>query len=166
MMTSLREWWQARARRERSVIAACAAALVAAILWAYVWSPIAAERDRLVDALPRMRLAARDVARTAAEIPPLRAAARARGEAAAPQSAVTDALKAAGLGDGQTRVAALGEDRIQVTLRPVPFDALLHVLAQLAESHGLAVESIAVKATGEPGRVQVETLVLRAARGA
>ena len=165
-MTSLREWWQARARRERSILAAGAVALAAAILWAYVWTPIAAERDRLVESLPRMRLAARDVARAAAEIPPLRAAARARGDAASPQSAVTDALKAAGLGDGQTRVATLGENRIQVTLRPVPFDALLRVLAQLAESHGLAVESMAVKATGEPGKVQVETLVLRGARGA
>ena len=96
----------------------------------------------------------------------MRAAARARGDAAAPQSAVTDALKAAGLGDGQTRVTTIGENRIQVTLRPVSFDALLRVLAQLAESHGLAVESIAVKASGEPGKVQVETLVLRAARGA
>jgi type II secretory pathway component PulM len=47
----------------------------------------------------------------------------------------------------------------------VPFDALARVVAQLAETHGLAVERVALKASGEAGKVQVETLVLRAARG-
>jgi type II secretory pathway component PulM len=53
---------------------------------------------------------------------------------------------------------------VQVNLGVVPFDALVRAIAQLAETHGLAVENIALKAAGEPGKVRVETLVLQGAR--
>ena len=51
-----------------------------------------------------------------------------------------------------------------MNLRTVPFDELVRALAALAENQGVAVESVALKAAGE-GKVQVESLVLRAARG-
>ncbi len=165
MIEHLREWWQARAPRERAVIAAAGAALALALLWAYAWVPIEADRTRLVEALPRLRAAAQGVAREATEVEGLRAAVRARGGIAAPQAAIEETLKASGLGDGYAGVTALGDGRVQVNLRAVPFDALARVVAQLAEAQGLAVERIALKASGEPGKVQVETLVLRAARG-
>jgi general secretion pathway protein M len=161
----LREWWRAREPRERVVIAAAAAALGVVVVWAYVWVPIEADRARLVDALPRLRAAAQGVVREAAEVERLRAAVRARGGAPAPQAAIEETLKSSGLGDGYAGVTALGDGRIQVNLRAVPFDALARVVAQLAEAEGLAVERIELKASGEPGKVQVETLVLRAARG-
>lgn len=165
MIERLLEWWRARAPRERAVIAAGASALAVAALWAYVWIPIEADRARLAESLPRLRAAAHDVGREAAEVDRLRAAARARGGGAAPQAAIEETLKASGLGDGYAGVAALGDGRVQVNLRAVPFDALVRVVAQLAEAHGLTVERIALKASGEPGKVQVETLVLRAGRG-
>ena len=58
----------------------------------------------------------------------------------------------------------LGGGRVQVNLGVVPFDALVRAIAQLAEQHGLAVETIALKAAGEPGKLRVETLVLQRAR--
>jgi general secretion pathway protein M len=157
------EWWGERTPRERAVVAAAAAALAVAALWAYVWTPIAADHARLVEALPRLRAAASEVAGQAAEVQRLRAAARARGALAASPAAIQEALKTSGLG-GDAGVAALGDGRVQVNLRAVPFDALMRAVAQLADAHGLAVERIALKASGEPGKVQVETLVLRAAR--
>ena len=165
MIGQLREWWQARAPRERTVIGGAAVALAVAGLWAYVWVPIEADRARLAEALPRLRAAAQALAHEAAEVDRLRAAARARGAAAAPEAAIEATLKAAGLGDGYAGVTALGDGRVQVNLRAVPFDALARAVAELAEGHGLAVERIALKAGGEPGKVQVESLVLRTARG-
>ncbi len=165
MIEHLREWWRARAPRERAVIAGAGAALALALLWAYVWVPIEADRARLVEALPRLRAAAQEVAHEAAEVERLRAAVRARGGIAAPQAAIEDTLKASGLGDGYAGITALGDGRVQVNLRAVPFDALARVVAQLAAEQGLAVERIALKASGEPGKVEVETLVLRAAHG-
>lgn len=151
--------------RERAIIAVGGGALALAILWAYVWDPIAAERTRLVEVVPRLRMQAVQVAAQGAEVDQLRAAVRARGPAPAPQAAVEETMKATGLGGALGEVTSVGEGRVQVALRPVVFDALVRALAQLAESHGMAVDTIAIKAAGEPGKVQVENLVLRTARG-
>jgi general secretion pathway protein M len=163
MLEKLREWWQGRSARERSVMAVAVAALVVAVVWAYVWLPISAERARLVAALPTLRAQAQQVAQQATEVERLRAAARSRAGTGSPQRAIEEAMKAAGFGDGFAGVAAQGDGRLRVNLGVVPFDALVRVLAQLAEVHGLAVETIAVKMTNEPGKVRVETLVLQGA---
>lgn len=163
MLERWREWWQGRNTRERALIVMGGAALAVALLWAYVWVPLEADRVRLVAALPTLRAQAQQLALQAADVERLRAAARTRGGAAPSQPAIEETLKAAGLGAGVTGVAMLGSGRVQVNLGVVSFDALVRAIAQLAESHGLAVETIALKATGEPGRVRVETLVLQGA---
>lgn len=162
MFERWREWWQGRNTRERALIALGGAALAVAVLWAYVWVPLEADRVRLAAALPTLRAQAQQVALQATDVERLRAAARSRGGAGPSQPAIEETLKAAGL--GVTGVAMLGGGRVQVNLGVVPFDALVRAIAQLAESHGLAVETIALKAAGEPGRVRVETLVLQGAR--
>jgi general secretion pathway protein M len=156
-----REWWRARAPRERLVYGLGAGALVVASLWAYVWLPVQSDRARLAVAVPKLRAQMAETVRESAEVERLRAAARGRG--AVPQGAIEEAMKAAGFGDAYAGVSSLGEGRVQVNLRAVPFDQLMRTLAALGESHGVAVESAALKAAGE-GRVQVELLVLRAAR--
>lgn len=162
MIERAREWWRSRAPRERAVLGIGATALLLAAVWAYVWVPIADDRARLAGALPGLRVQTEALVRESAEVDRLRAAARGRG--AVPQGAIEDAMKSAGFGDAYTGVAALGEGRVQVNLRAVPFDELVRSLAELGESHGVAVESVALRAAGE-GKVQVESLVLRAARG-
>jgi len=161
---ALREWWVALAPRERAIIAVSVCVLALAILWAYVWQPISAERTRLIAAMPRLRAQADQVAQQGAEVDQLRSAVRARGPGSPPQSAVEQTMKAGGLASAFAGVSTLGEGRVQVSLRPVAFDDLVDALTELAEKHGLAVDSIALKAAGEPGKVQVDNLVLRGAR--
>lgn len=161
-MEALRELWNSREPRERAVIGVGLGALVLAVLWAWVWHPIATDRARLAAALPQLRAQAQQVARQGAEVERLRNVARSRGAASAPDAAIADAAKAHGLAEAIGTVTAVGESRIQVAVKPVPFDALVRVLGELAVRHGLAVESLVVRAAPEPGRVQVETLVLRA----
>jgi len=155
-------WWQVRAPRERLVYGLGAGALLVASLWAYVWLPVQDDRARLAAAVPKLEREAAETVRESAEVDRLRAAARARG--AVPQGAIEAAMKAAGFGDAYAGVSPLGEGRVQVNLRTVPFDDLVRTLAALGERHGVAVETAALRAAGE-GRVQVESLVLRAARG-
>jgi general secretion pathway protein M len=158
---ALRELWNAREPRERVVIAAGLGALLLAVLWAYVWEPIATDRARLVAALPKLRAQAQQIATQGTEVERLRNAARSRGPASAPDAAIGATAKSLGLGDAIGTVTALGEGRIQVAVKPVAFDALVRLLGELGAGHGLAVESLVVRAAPEPGRVQVETLVLR-----
>jgi general secretion pathway protein M len=159
MFERWREWWQARNERERTLIASGAIALTVAVLWAYVWTPLAADRARLVAAIPTLRAEAQQVALQAADVARLRNAAHTRGDAARSPPVIEQVLKDAGLGSS-TGVAVLDKERVQVNVGVVPFDTLVRALAQLAESHGLTVGTIALKPTGEPGIVRVETLVL------
>jgi general secretion pathway protein M len=162
MLERGRDWWQGRDARERALIATGAAALALALLWAYAWVPLAADRARLVAELPKMRAQAQQLALEAAEVDRLRAATRARGAAPASQAAIEQTLTGAGLRVATVALADGG--RVQVNLGVVPFDALVRAIAQLAEQHGLAVETVALKAAGEPGKLRVETLVLQGAR--
>ncbi|HSD54642.1 MAG TPA: type II secretion system protein M [Burkholderiales bacterium] len=164
MVEQLREWWRERNARERWLIGSGVAVLVVSALWAYVWAPIASERARLIASLPALRVQAQQMGQQAAEVERLRTAARSRTQSEAPQRAIEEAMKAGGFAEGFAGVAALGGGRFQVNLGVVPFDALLRVVAQLAETHGLAVETMALKSTDEPGRVRVESLVLQGAR--
>lgn len=161
-MEAIRELWNAREPRERMVIAAGLGALLVAVLWAYVWDPIATDRARLAAALPKLRAQAQLVATQGAEVERLRNAARSRGTPTAPDAAIGAAAKSLGLGDAIGAVTVLGEGRVQVVVKPVAFDALVRLLGELAAGQGLAVESLVVRVAPEPGRVQVETLVLRA----
>jgi type II secretory pathway component PulM len=162
MVEAIRELWRAREPRERLVIAVGLGALALAVLWAHVWDPIVRDRARLVKALPTLRAQAQGVATQGAEAERLRNAARSRGTPSAPDAAIGEAAKALGLGEAIGTVTAAGEGRVQVALKPVPFDALMRLLGELGARHGLAVESLIVRAAPEPGRVQVETLTLRA----
>jgi general secretion pathway protein M len=164
MLMGFREWWEARNARERWLIGGGIAALLVSALWAYVWSPIAAERARLISAVPALRIQAQQMAQQAVEVDRLRAAARSRTEGGPPLGAIEEAMKAAGFAEGLAGVAALGGGRFQVNLGVVPFDALLIVVGQLGTTHGLAVETMALKSTDEPGKVRVETLILQGAR--
>jgi len=161
----LREWLEAREPRERAAIVGGAVLLGLAVLWAYVWEPLAADRVRLVEGLPRLRVQAIQVKTQAGEVDQLRAAGRARGPAGVPPSAIEETMKSAGLADTLTSVSTLGEGRVQVALRPVAFDTLVRALAQLAEVRGVTVDSLVLKTAGEPGKVQVDNLVLRTPRG-
>jgi general secretion pathway protein M len=158
---TLREIWAAREPRERVVIAAGLGALLLAVLWAYVWDPISTDRARLVAALPKLRAQAQQLATQGAEAERLRNGARSRGTPSAPDAAIGAAAKALGLGDAIGAVTTLGEGRIQVAVKPVAFDALVRLLGELGAGHGLVVESLVVRVTPEPGRVQIESLVLR-----
>jgi type II secretory pathway component PulM len=157
-----REWWQARNTHERALIVGGGGALAVALLWAYVWVPLEADRSRLTATLPTLRTQAQPLALQAGEVERLRTSGR--GGTAPSQSAIEHTSKSAGLGAGVVNISMLGGGRVQVNLDVVPFDTLVGMIAQLAESHGLAVETIALNAVGEPGKVRVETLVLQGAR--
>jgi general secretion pathway protein M len=159
---ALRELWNSREPRERAVIAVGLGALIIAALWAWVWHPLASDRARLVAALPQLRAQVQQVARQGAEVERLRSAARSRGAVPAPDEAIAMTAKSLGIGEAVATVTELGEGRVQVALKPVAFDALVSMLGELGTRHGLVVESLVVRAATDAGRVQVETLVLRA----
>jgi general secretion pathway protein M len=158
-MAGLTAFWQARSPRERRIVTAGAAALLAAALWAYVWVPLQADRARLARDLPGLRAEAAMVAAGAAEAARLRSAPR-----SAPGGALA-AIEARGreaFAGAFGAVAAVGDERYRVTLQPVAFETLARFLGGLAADHGLVVDRLALSPQPAGALVAVDALVLRA----
>jgi general secretion pathway protein M len=159
-MQQLLEYWQARNPRERAILGIGGALVVVLLLYLAVWDPIQSDRQRLVRELPKMRAQADQFRRDAEEAEALRARARSRNATQALPAAVEASAKQAQLGGGIKSVQAMGNDRAQISGATVPFDGLVRWMAAVAQSEGISVDSMQASA-GEPGRVQIESLIFR-----
>ncbi len=159
-MQQLLEYWQARNPRERAILGIGGSLAVILLLYLLVWDPIQSDRQRLLRDLPKMRAQVDQFRRDAEEAEALRARARARTPTQALPATVEASAKQAQLGAGIKSVQAMGNDRAQISGATVPFDGLVRWMATVAQSEGITVDSMQASA-GEPGRVQVESLILK-----
>jgi general secretion pathway protein M len=74
------------------------------------------------------------------------------------------AVREAGLSGTVRRVQPEGDDRVQVWLEGIGFDAMLGWLTVLQRDHGVRVDSLAVDRRAEPGMVDGRVLLLLEAK--
>jgi general secretion pathway protein M len=160
-LEALSAYWQARDPRERAILLVGGIVAVILLLYLLVWDPIQSDRQRLVRDLPKLRAQVEQFRRDAEEAEGLRARAKSRGPGQSLQAAVESSAKQANLGGAIKSVQALGTERAQVSGASVPFDGFVRWIAAIAQSDGVSVDSIQASAAAEPGRLQVESLVLR-----
>ena len=154
-MRRMRDWWLARAPRERGVLAAGVALVVAALLFA-AWLEAERTRSRLASELPQLRAAIAGLERDAAEVRRLRALPAAASADAAPLSALAGDAAVPG-----AEVAVLDARRVKLTGPDVAFAALLEWLTRARAAHGLSVETARIEALQAPGRVRAELTLAR-----
>jgi general secretion pathway protein M len=158
-MEALLSWWNARAPRERLILAAGAAAVLVLVLLA-VLLPLqraAAEaRGRVAD-----KQAALAWLQTVE--PQLSAAAATAAPAATGESLLVLAERAAreaGIAKALTGGQPSGNGAFRLRLEDVAFDSLAQWLAQLTQRHGVIIESATIDGREAPGAVSA-TFVLR-----
>ena len=146
-MSALRARWNARAARERALLALGAAVVLATVLYVLAWEPLAASRDALrlqVQAgetdLAWMRAAAPQVRERAAAAPAVRAANGASLLARADASA-----REAGLGVSLLRVEPVANGQVRVYFQGAAFDDLLRWLEALAAQDSLRVSDFSAR---------------------
>ncbi len=161
MRQRLIELWQARNSRERMILSIGGTLAAALIFYLAVWDPITSDRERLLRDLPRLRALAAEFRNNANEAEMLRARLKTRGTGQPLPATIEASAKQANLGAPLRAVQSLGSDRAQVSGSGLQFDALVRWLAALAASDGIAVDVIQASAATEPGRVQLDSLVLR-----
>lgn len=160
----LKDYWVSRQPRERWILGGGAA--IAAVLIAYllIWEPMQAARMRLHETTPKLRAQVAQFRADSDEAEALRAKARATAPSASLQALIEESAKSAGIRASISRVSALSNDRAQLAFSAIAFEQLTRWLATLAQSQGIAVESIQLAGTSDAGKVQVDSLVLRSAR--
>jgi general secretion pathway protein M len=152
-------FWDGLAARERGLIVFGLAVLLPVGLYLYVWQPVTEERARLATRVQQLRIELTQLRADAEEIKRLQSQMPVRGgnslEVAARQSAALF-----GLPDLERGLSARGNDRLEVTLENVAFDAWLRWLGELGVQ-GVSLAACKVEALPESGRVRIKATLAR-----
>ena len=154
------QWWQLRSRREQVVLVLVVAIAAVALLWSFVWLPLARDTERLSRALVDGRAAVTEARKQSDEIAGLarNAPAPPAGDAkAAIESAMSkQGFKAAGNG-----IERVGDQRWRATLDAISFDSLTAFLDALQRDAGVRAAEVSVTARVEPGQVRADVTLAR-----
>lgn len=161
-MDALAQFWAERAPREKALLLAAAAVLLAALTYLFLIEPAAVGIARLQRSLPQARAQAAKLDALLAEVKSLKARPQVATLAPAQARAALDkSLSAAGL--KATRIVPLADGDQQLTFANVPYATWAIWLAGVERELGGRAVAVTANATGTPGNVDVE-LVLRLAR--
>ena len=160
MKAALRRLWQARAPRERMVIAVLAAVLGVAL---YLWLLHSADRARgqLRASVATLRTQAALLEQQAAEYQRLQAMPAPAASATDLRALVQARADAARLSGALTRIDAPDADQVRLTFGAVSFADWLEWVAAL-QAQQLRLESARVEALSAPGVVSVTATLSRA----
>ena len=153
-------FWVSRSPRERAVMAWAGVAVVAILLFAFVWLPMERARTRLAQELPPLRASLAEMRAQAEEVKALRAM-PARDAAPATPLATLAASGSLAQGLPGARVAALDARRASLAVEDASWMRLVEWIHWAGAAHGLVVEEAMVDALPAPGRVRAR-LVLSA----
>ena len=153
-------FWDGLAARERGLIVFGLAVLLPIGLYLYIWQPVTEERARLTTRVQQLRVELTQLRADAEEIKRLQSQMPVRGgnslEVVARQSAALF-----GLPDLERSLSARGNDRLEVNLESVAFDAWLRWLGELG-LQGVSLATCKVEAMPEPGMVRIKATLARA----
>jgi general secretion pathway protein M len=162
-MEALRLFWAERVPRERAILLAGGAALLAVIVFLLLIEPAYTGIGRLQRSLPQQRAGAAELEALLSEVKTMRARPQVASVSAADvRAAVETSLTRAGI--KATRIVPLSDGDMQLTFSDVPFASWAPWLAGIERELGARATSVTVNARDKtPGNVDVE-LALRLAR--
>ncbi|HUP92052.1 MAG TPA: type II secretion system protein GspM [Solimonas sp.] len=155
------EWFAQLAQRERWMVAAGAVVVIAAILFAGVWEPLAkADRTR-AEALDAARATAARIEELASLAKRGQSGAGAANRSMSLLSAVDQASKSGTLPKPPARIQPEGEKEIRVWLEDVPFEGVVRWLAELETRYGIAAQNAEIERESAPGLVNARLTLVR-----
>lgn len=152
MRHTLKRLWHDRAPRERRIVAISATLVVIAIAYAYLWLPVAQERERLIAQVPRLRADARQMRADARDLETARAAIK-----TAPvdlKTALAGLTAGPRFGRMTPQISAEGNGRVRVVFASVPAEDWLAWISALSVEHGIRVETARVEALESAGLIK------------
>lgn len=150
-------YWTDRTPRERWVVGGGLALLVVAFSYAYLWLPMARERERLMSEVPKLRVQLQEMRANFASIERLRANGK---TAPADAKAALATFSAGEQGRRLTpQVSAETNGRLRVSLASVAAADWLAWIGALSAQPGLRIEAVQIDALGAPGLVKASAIL-------
>jgi len=159
----MRDWWLGLEARERRTLSLAAAVLVAMLFYFVLWLPPHRAIAELHERLPGLRADVAWMRQAADEARVLQqragaTPANARGDQAL-YSLADETARKAGLADAIERVEPSGDQQVRVNLRGASFDDMVRWLGGLRHGYGVGTDSLSVRSTDRPGRVDVQLVL-------
>ena len=162
MKERLRQVWQARAPRERMIIAVLAVIVVGALYASLLYAANRA-RPQLRASVLSLRADAAGLEQYAGEIERLRTAPTPTASQTDLRTLIQAQAGSAGLASTLVRIDAPEANRVQVVFGAVPFPDWLNWVVAL-NSQNIRLETCRVEALSKPGLVSVTATFVRAGR--
>ncbi|NIR58905.1 MAG: type II secretion system protein M [Gammaproteobacteria bacterium] len=162
MKDQWRSWWEGLAPRERRAVSAGVAAVLALLVYAGIWQPLAEANTRLRERVAEHQTVLAWMRAHAAEVEALRE--RAGADASGPSGGsllglVDSTAKSAGLAGRLRRVEPEGDTAVRLWVEQAPFDDLVGWLGRLDAEHGLVVRRLTLRRDDAPGTVTGRLLI-------
>lgn len=155
--------WQQLAPRERRMISWGGSGLLAALLYAYLWQPVAMERDKLRTSLPQMKDHAAQMRFQAEEAAQLKTSIRPGPKGEAIKSAIYRTAGEIGMDNKALQLNMLDEHHASISMTKVSFTTWMTLVTDLQKNQGIRLESCDIEALPETGMIHLRATL--AARG-
>lgn len=156
--------WQQLAPRERRVISWGGSALLAALLYAYLWQPLNTERHKLRASLPQLRASATAMALQTQEAARLRQNTGVTPSGPSLQAAIEQAASESGADKNTMQITLLDANRANINFQKISFDNWTALAARLQGEKHVRLDSCGIAALAETGAVRVQAVVVTGAR--
>jgi len=160
-MNAIRDWLMAREPRERILVIACAAVLLAGLFFLLVWEPIVdgqAQAEKRVAAkqalLQKIQQAGDQLNRARANGSPTQS----RGSLL---TIVDRTMREAGLTESRKNLTPDGTNKVRVQFDDAPFNTLVTWLSQLSNRHQIDVNNVVIDRQSRAGAVDVRLILER-----
>ena len=163
----MRAWFASRSPRDRIVLLAGGAILVAMLFWGLVWDPLAESRKGLAEQVATAKADLAWMRGASAEVQRLRSTAGGSALDRAGKSllALADATaRDAGLGTALTRIEPVNETRVNVWLERAHFDTVATWLESLSRTHAIGVDELSADRVEGVGLANVRVTLVDAPR--
>lgn len=155
-MDSLRDWWQGLLPREQQLVSVAGVFVVIAVIYWGVWTPINDAEKQSIAKVEAQQQTLSKVKGLVNKIVSLK-----QGEGKTYRGSLSAAANqtAAKYGLVITRMQPQN-NKIQIWMDEVPFQALMNYLNDLVQLKGLSLDSIDLSETEQPGLVKVRRIQL------
>lgn len=151
-------FWTARSPRERAVLGWAMAVAAALLVIAFAWLPMERARARTAGQLPPLRASVAAMRLEAAEAAALRAL---RAPEASTAASLANLVASGALAQGipGARLTALDSRRVRLTVEDASWMRLVEWLGTLGSVHGLVTEEATIEALPATGRVRADIVL-------
>jgi general secretion pathway protein M len=149
-------FWGMRSGKERMLLCAAGAVVLAAGLYVILLEPALAASRQLSATLPRLRAQAEDMRQQQKEIAALRKKISAASQRADLKALLQSSAARASFVNSIERIESLSGDRALLLAAPVSFDDWLGWIETLQREFGIRLDGCKITPTDQPGLVRVE----------